>query len=348
MAKKTATTKINIDEIIEKLNKKYKDNPIVSLASTTRKQMAHISTGIYSLDKNVFGIGGIARGRVQEWFGPEAGGKTTLLYTALAAAQQQFPNEVAVLIDAEHATDPNWLRKNNVDLDRLLFFQPTSGEEGLALAEDLIKDYQCSIIGIDSVAALVPQAELDGEMGEAHVGRQGRMMGQALRKLIGLTSQKGTALIFINQVRDMIGGMPGMGPRTTTPGGRALKFAASVRLKIARTKTIKVQGEAEKNAVNIKAEKNKLWAPYREADVELTYGHGFDKLGNVVDELIWSGIIKKDGSWYEYNGERFQGKESCKAILEGGVLQKLIDLLDKHYETVIKPAVVVDAEEESE
>jgi len=302
------------------------------LAGTERRAMPHIRTGIYSLDKNVFGIGGIARGRVQEWFGPEGGGKTTLLYTAIAAAQRQFPEEACVLIDAEHATDPAWLAKNDVDLNKLLFFQPTCGEEGLALAEDVIKETQCSLVGIDSVAALVPKAELEGDMGEAHVGRQGRMMGQALRKLIGLTSQKGTALIFINQVRDVIGQSgPGMGPRTSTPGGRALKFAASVRLKIARTATVKVEGEALRNAVNIRAEKNKLFAPYREADVELSYDSGFDKLGNVVDELIWAGVIEKKGAWYSYNGESLgQGKQSCYTRVQDS-FEKFIITLDEHY-----------------
>jgi recombination protein RecA len=300
-----------------------------------RKPMPHIPTGIYSLDKNVFGIGGIARGRIQEWYGVEGGGKTTLLYTAIASAQKLFPNEACVLIDTEHATDPSWLAKNGVDLDKLIFHQPMCGEEGLALAEDLIKECPCSLVGIDSVAALVPKAELEGEMGEAHVGRQGRMMSQALRKLVGLVSTRHTALIFTNQIRDVIGGMtmPGMGPRTTTPGGRALKFAASVRLKIARVKTVKVEGEAFKNTVSIKAEKNKLFPPYREVEIDLNYDYGFDKLGNIVSECVWAGIIKKSGAWYSYDGEKLgQGQDSCNDLVLTN-LSKFTDLLDKHYET---------------
>lgn len=332
-----------LDSLIQRLNKKYKTNPVASLTNSHRIKISSIPTGIYSLDKNVFGVGGIARGRIQEWFGPEGGGKTTLLYTAIASAQSLFPDEMCVLIDAEHATDPSWLRKNGVNLDKLLFYQPSCGEEGLALVEDVIKDTKCSLVGVDSVAALVPKAELDGEMGEAHVGRQGRMMGQGLRKLVSLVSQKETALVFINQVRDVIGQSgPGMGPRTSTPGGRALKFAASVRLKIARTQTIKVEGEALRNAVNIKAEKNKLWAPYREADIELDYDHGFDKLGNVVDELIWAGIIGKSGAWYSYNGENIgQGKQACVPLVQDN-LAKFIKLLDEHYEAANKTEITED------
>jgi len=336
MAKKTSEPKTkNFNDVVEKINRKYKDNPLISLTGRDKVVMPHIPTGIYSLDKRVLGIGGLARGRIYEFFGAEGGGKTTLLYSIISSAQKLFPNEACVLLDSEFGTDPVWLAKNDVDIDKLIFHQPNSGEEALSLAEDLIKEGCCSIVGIDSVANLVPQAELDGDMGEAHVGRQGRMMAQALRKLIGLVSKHGVVLIFINQIRDVIGmAMPGMGPRTTTPGGRALKFAASVRLKIARTKTIKVEGEALKNAVNIKSEKNKLFAPYREIDIELNYDFGFDKIGNIISECVWAGIIQKAGSWYSYKGDKLgQGQESCIPLVQGD-LPGFITLLDKHYTNI--------------
>jgi recombination protein RecA len=338
MTKKTAIqTKIDFSDVVAKINKKYSTNPLISLTGRDKVAMPHIPTGIYSLDKQVLGIGGLARGRVHEWFGVAGGGKTTLLYRSIASAQKLFPNEACALIDSEFATDPTWLAKNEVDIGKLIFHQPNSGEEALSLAEDLIKEGCCSIVGVDSVANLVPQAELSGDMGEAHVGRQARMMAQALRKLIGLISKHNVVLIFTNQIRDSIGmTIPGMGPRTTTPGGRALPFAASVRLKIARTKTIKVEGESLKNAVSIRSEKNKLFAPFREVEVELDYNYGFDCLGNVIDELIWAGIIDKAGSWYSYKGDKIgQGKEACKPLVEGD-LPKFIGLLDKHYEDTEK------------
>jgi recombination protein RecA len=267
--------------------------------------IAVIPTGLPDVDGEVLGVGGVPRGRVVEFFGPESGGKTTLLLRIIAAAQAA--GELCAFIDAEHAFDPSWARKNGVNVEDLYVSQPDSGEQALEIAEFLIASSAFAVVGIDSVAALVPQAELDGEMGDSHMGLHARLMSQALRKLTGITAKSGTCLVFINQIREKIGVMFG-NPETTT-GGRALKFYSSVRVDVRRIAAVKDGEEIVGSRVRLRAVKNKLAAPFREAEVDLLYTMGFDVNGCILDKAVERGIIEKSGAWYSFNGERLgQGR----------------------------------------
>ncbi len=270
-----------------------------------------ISTGAVSFDA-ALGVGGFPRGRVIEVFGPESSGKTTIALQVVAEAQKS--GGMAAFIDAEHALDPAYAKKLGVDVDNLLVSQPDYGEQALEIAEALVRSGAIDVLVVDSVAALVPKAELDGEMGDSHVGLQARLMSQALRKLTGIVSKSRTCLIFINQIREKIGVMFG-NPETTT-GGRALKFYASVRIDIRRIAAIKDGDQVMGSRTKVKVVKNKVAAPFREAEFDIMYGEGISKEGDLIDLAVNNNIVEKSGAWFSYKGERIgQGRENAKQFL---------------------------------
>lgn len=298
-----------VEAAMESIDKAYGKGSIIKLGDRKIQDIPHFATGIYDVDEKVLGIGGCARGRVIEIFGPESGGKTTIALGVVATAQQQ--GEVCAFVDAEHALDPKWAAKNGVDVDKLLVSQPDNGEQGLEIVEALVDTGAVGVIVVDSVAALVPRAELEGEMGDSHMGLQARLMSQALRKLTGKVSKSNTCLIFINQVRDKIGVMFGS-PETTT-GGRALKFYASQRIDVRRIGAVKDGDAIIGNKVRIKGAKNKCAAPFVEAEIDLLFDCGFDRIGNVLDIATERKLVDKAGSWYSYKGERIgQGKINAR------------------------------------
>ena len=301
------------DEALDKITKTYGIGAIQRLGvRKVGEPVPSIPSGLYGLDENILGIGGFPKGRVIEIFGPESSGKTTVLLNLIGQAQKAGGQ--CAIIDAEHALDPTWAHKNGVNVDELLVSQPDYGEQGLEIAEYLIETRAFSVIGIDSVAALVPRAELEGDMGDSHMGLQARLMSQALRKLTGAVAKSGTILVFINQVRDKIGVMFG-NPETTT-GGRALKFYASVRLDVRRIGLVKDGEEIIGSKVKIKAAKNKMSAPFREGEFDLLYDSGLDAVGSLADAAIEAGLIEKSGSWFSYKGQKAQGRNGLKALLD--------------------------------
>jgi recombination protein RecA len=274
--------------------------------------IAVISTGSISVD-NALGVGGVPRGRVVEIFGPESSGKTTLTLQIIAEAQKA--GGMAAFVDAEHALDPQYAAKLGVDVDNLLISQPDYGEQALEITEALVRSGAIDVLVVDSVAALVPKAELDGEMGDSHMGLQARLMSQALRKLTGTVSKSRTCLIFINQIREKIGVMFG-NPETTT-GGRALKFYSSVRIDIRRIAAVKEGDVVVGSRTKVKIVKNKVAAPFREAEFDILYGEGISKEGDVLDLGVLHNVVDKSGAWYSFQGERIgQGKENVRAFLK--------------------------------
>ena len=303
--------KKELADAIAIIEKQYGKGTIRELGSTDKLDVSVIPSGSLAVDI-ALGVGGFPRGRVVEIYGPESGGKTTL--TLHLIAQTQKLGGTAAFIDAEHALDPAYAKALGVDTEHLLITQPDNGEQALEIVETLIRSNNVDIVVVDSVAALVPKAELEGEMGQAQMGLQARLMSQALRKLTAVTSKSQTCLVFINQIRDKIGVMFGS-PETTT-GGRALKFYASVRLDIRRKSTTKVEDIAVSNTTKIKVVKNKLAAPFKETEVELVYGKGIDNLADLLNLGVEKSIVEKSGSWYSYKGQKIgQGQPQAKEWL---------------------------------
>jgi len=300
-----------LESAMAQVERQFGKGAIMKLGSKEVADVPVISTSSLALDK-ALGIGGLPRGRVVEVYGPEASGKTTLALHAVAEAQKK--GGIGAFIDAEHALDVAYARRLGVDCDELLVSQPDTGEQALEIADMLVRSGAVDIIVIDSVAALVPRAEIEGEMGDSHMGLQARLMSQALRKLTGTIGKTRTTVIFINQIRMKIGVVFG-NPETTT-GGNALKFYASVRLDIRRTGAIKDGQEVVGNRTRVRVVKNKMAPPFTEAEFDITYGEGISKTGDLVDVGVEAGIIDKSGSWYSYNGERIgQGRENVKRFL---------------------------------
>ncbi len=302
-----------IDAALSQLEKQFGKGSIMRLGSKEAiVPISVISTGSISFDA-ALGVGGVPRGRVIEIFGPESSGKTTITLQIIAEAQKN--GGLAAFVDAEHALDPNYARKLGVDVDNLLVSQPDYGEQALEIVEALVRSGAIDVLVVDSVAALVPKAELDGEMGDSHMGLQARLMSQALRKLTGTVSKSRTSLIFINQIRDKIGVMFG-NPETTT-GGRALKFYASVRIDIRRIGAVKEGDVVVGSRTKVKIVKNKVAAPFRDAEFDILYGEGISREGDTLDLAVLHNIVDKSGAWYSFQGERIgQGRENVRTFLK--------------------------------
>ncbi|MFA6308150.1 MAG: recombinase RecA [Clostridia bacterium] len=294
------------------IEKQFGKGAVMRLGENTHMNIETIPTGAIGLDI-ALGVGGVPRGRIVEIYGPESSGKTTVALHIIAEAQKAGGD--AAFIDAEHALDPVYARKLGVDIENLIVSQPDTGEQGLEIAEALVRSGAIDVIVIDSVAALVPKAEIDGEMGDTHVGLQARLMSQALRKLAGVISKSKTTCIFINQLREKVGVM--FGSPETTSGGRALKFYSTVRLDVRRIETLKSGTEMIGNRTRIKVVKNKVAPPFKEAEVDIMYGQGISKEGSILDVAVNNDIINKSGSWFSYNDQRIgQGRDNAKQFLK--------------------------------
>ena len=311
MAKKTENDK-TLDEVLKDIEKQFGKGSLMKLGEESHSEIDVVSSGSLTLDI-ALGVGGYPKGRIIEIFGPESSGKTTFALHAIAEVQKEGGK--AAFIDAEHALDPVYAKNLGVNINELLLSQPDTGEQALEICDALVKSNAIDIVVIDSVAALVPQAEIEGEMGDSHVGLQARLMSQALRKLSGTINKTNTIVIFINQLREKVGVL--FGNPETTPGGRALKFYSSVRLDVRRGEQIKNGDNVIGNKTNIKVVKNKVAPPFKTAQVEIMYGQGVSKEGEILDLASDIGIVDKTGAWYAYKGEKIgQGKENAKAFLK--------------------------------
>lgn len=319
-----------LDEALRKIEKQFGKGSIMKLGEEAERKIDTISSGSLALDV-ALGIGGYPKGRIVEIYGPESSGKTTVALHAIAEAQKKGGQ--AAFIDAEHALDPNYARALGVNIDELLLSQPDTGEQALEIAEALVRSGAIDILVVDSVAALVPSAEIEGEMGDAHVGLQARLMSQALRKLSGAINKSKTIAIFINQIREKVGVM--FGNPETTPGGRALKFYSSVRLEVRRAETLKQGTDMIGNRTRIKVVKNKVAPPFKQAMVDIMYGEGISIEGEILDIGSELEIVEKSGAWYSYQGERLgQGRENSKLfLLENETIRDEIhQAIRDHYE----------------
>jgi recombination protein RecA len=337
MAQESSSRTKAVETAVAQIEKEFGKGAIMRLGSREVQEVASISTTCLSLDASL-GIGGLPRGRVSEIFGPESSGKTTLALHVIAEAQRR--GGMAAFIDAEHAIDPEYSRKLGVDVDNLLISQPDSGEQALEIAEVLVRSGAMDVVVIDSVAALVPKAELEGDMGDSHMGLQARLMSQALRKLTGIVSKTNTSLIFINQIREKIGVLFG-NPETTT-GGRALKFYTSVRIDIRKVASIKEGENVIGNRTKAKVVKNKMAAPFRSCEFDILYGEGISREGDLLDVGLEKGLIQKSGTWWSLGDLRIgQGRENARVFLRenSDVREDLEQKLRKALGLVKTPAV---------
>ena len=339
-----------LDAAMGQIEKQFGKGSVMKLGEFKAMEVEAIPTGALTLDV-ALGIGGIPKGRIIEIFGPESSGKTTLALHAIAESQKA--GGTAAFIDAEHALDPVYAKKLGVDIDNLIVSQPDTGEQALEITEALVRSGAIDIIVVDSVAALVPKAEIDGDMGDTHVALQARLMSQALRKLAGVLNKSKTAIIFINQLREKVGIM--FGNPETTPGGRALKFYASVRLDIRRIENIKQDGEVIGNRTRVKVVKNKVAPPFREAEFDILYGEGISKEGSILDLAVNLNIIEKSGAWFSYNGAKIgQGRENVKRYLKENpkilaeVEQKIRDNYSKAFEQALDENVPEEDDEKED
>ncbi|KAA6452440.1 MULTISPECIES: recombinase RecA [Bacillus] len=318
-----------LDMALKQIEKQFGKGSIMKLGEKTDTRISTVPSGSLALD-TALGIGGYPRGRIIEVYGPESSGKTTVALHAIAEVQQQGGQ--AAFIDAEHALDPVYAQKLGVNIEELLLSQPDTGEQALEIAEALVRSGAVDIVVIDSVAALVPKAEIEGDMGDSHVGLQARLMSQALRKLSGAINKSKTIAIFINQIREKVGVM--FGNPETTPGGRALKFYSSVRLEVRRAEQLKQGNDVMGNKTRIKVVKNKVAPPFRTAEVDIMYGEGISKEGEIIDLGTELDIVQKSGSWYSYDEERLgQGRENAKQFLKENkdIMLMIQEQIREHY-----------------
>ena len=312
MSKSIVNKDKNLEHVLADIEKQFGKGSVMRLGDNPHMKMDVVSSGCLSLDI-ALGIGGYPKGRIIEIYGPESSGKTTFALQAIAEVQKQGGR--AAFIDAEHALDPVYAKRLGVNTNELILSQPDTGEQALEICEALVRSEAVSIVVIDSVAALVPRAEIDGEMGDSHVGLQARLMSQALRKLSGTINKTNTIAIFINQLREKVGVM--FGNPETTPGGRALKFYSTIRLDIRRNEQLKIGDKVVGNKTTVKVVKNKVAPPFKSAIIDIMYGEGISREGELVDLGVEASVIEKTGAWYSYNGEKLgQGKENVKLLLK--------------------------------
>ncbi|MBQ7275944.1 MAG: recombinase RecA [Bacilli bacterium] len=328
-----------LSDTFKQIEKQFGKGSIMRLGDKVYENMEVVKTGSITLDM-ALGVGGYPKGRIIEIYGPESSGKTTMALHAIAEAQKA--GGYAAFIDAEHALDPNYARALGVDVDNLILSQPDTGEQALEITEQLVRSNAISIVVIDSVAALVPKVEIDGDMGDSHVGLQARLMSQAMRKLSGIISKTNTVAIFINQIREKVGVM--FGSPETTSGGRALKFYATIRLDIRRVEGIKQGDNVIGNLTRIKVVKNKVAAPFKTAEIEIIYGRGVCYEAELLDLAVERDIINKSGAWFSYNGEKIgQGRENVKAFLKANpAFASDIEELVRNYDNGLKEKKIAD------